>query len=224
VIQHIYDSHYEGASRAEGFVGQWQSLRGKIDEQRYREVLERLNYQSGHAEVWRDAICTWFLHESGIPDVKGRAGNYPSRIEAEAMRLDGYQIEAITPWETASGGKAVTCGAGARSCSARVQYQGGPGWYDIAIRYFDQNNGVARFKLLIAGQVVAEWDASDTLPSAKLDGHTATRYVAAGLALRPGDEIVVEGAPDGGDSASLDYVEIRPSKVRGVAGSKQPEG
>src|SRR5215831_1880709 len=83
VIQHIYDAHYEGASRAEGFVGQWQSLRGKIDEQRYREVLERLNYQSGHAEVWRDAICTWFLHESGIPDAKGRVGNYPGRVEAE---------------------------------------------------------------------------------------------------------------------------------------------
>jgi alpha-glucuronidase len=211
VIQHIYDSHYEGASEAEGFVGQWQSLKGKIDEPRYSEVLERLRYQAGHAEVWRDAVCNWFLRESGIPDAKGRAGNFPGRIEAEAIKLDGYRVQEVTPWEAASGGKAVTCAGGEHQCAASFEFKGQPGWYDVNIRYFDQNNGSARFRLSVAGQVVAEWAASDSLPTAKIDAHSATRYLATGLALRPGDEIVIEGFPDGGELAALDYVEIRPS-------------
>ena len=56
----------------------------------YGQVLARLEYQAGHAVVWRDAICNWFLRTSGIPDAKGRVGNYPDRVEAEAMQLKGY--------------------------------------------------------------------------------------------------------------------------------------
>jgi alpha-glucuronidase len=144
-------------------------------------------------------------------DAKGRAGNFPGRIEAEALKLDGYRVQEVTPWEAASGGKAVTCAGGEHQCAASFEFKGQPGWYDVNIRYFDQNNGSARFRLSVAGQVVAEWAASDSLPTAKIDAHSATRYLATGLALRPGDEIVIEGFPDGGEVAALDYVEIRPS-------------
>jgi len=58
VIQHIYDTHYRGAEDAERFVRQWKSLRGRIDEPRYLEVLARLEYQAGYAQVWRDAVTT----------------------------------------------------------------------------------------------------------------------------------------------------------------------
>jgi alpha-glucuronidase len=72
VIQHIYDSHYDGAQRAATYVQQWQSLKNMLDEQRYSAVLVRLQYQAGHAIVWRDAICNWFLQTSGIPDTRAR--------------------------------------------------------------------------------------------------------------------------------------------------------
>src|SRR5260370_13186957 len=39
VIQHIYDSHYEGAERAADNVHHWKLLRGRIDEQRYSDIL-----------------------------------------------------------------------------------------------------------------------------------------------------------------------------------------
>ena len=97
VIQHIYDSHYEGAAAAAGYVDQWKSLKGRIDEPRYLEVLARLEYQAGHAEVWRDSIVSWFLRTSGIPDRQGRAGHYPNRHEAEEMELDGYVVVDVTP-------------------------------------------------------------------------------------------------------------------------------
>ncbi len=77
VIQHIYDSHYDGAEKAAALVGQWESLRGEIDDQRYAEVLKKLEYQAGHAIVWRDAVVNWFFKESGIPDAKGRIARRP---------------------------------------------------------------------------------------------------------------------------------------------------
>ncbi|PYU10034.1 MAG: glucosiduronase, partial [Acidobacteria bacterium] len=82
VIQHIYDSHYEGAERVSQFVQMWESIRGLVgDDERYAFVLAKLKYQEGHAIVWRDAVCNWFLRVSGIPDTKGRVGNYPNRTE-----------------------------------------------------------------------------------------------------------------------------------------------
>ncbi|KAG9194739.1 alpha-glucuronidase [Alternaria panax] len=48
VIQHFYDAHYEGAATAQEFVGQWESLKGKIDDERHEHVLFRQIFQAGH--------------------------------------------------------------------------------------------------------------------------------------------------------------------------------
>ena len=72
VIQHIYDSHFLGAEQAETFVGQWRALQGRMAEERYRRVLERLEFQAEHAKEWRDVINTYFYRKSGIPDERGR--------------------------------------------------------------------------------------------------------------------------------------------------------
>jgi alpha-glucuronidase len=216
IIQHIYDSHYEGAEEANRFVRQWESLKGRVDAQRHQEVLKRLEYQAGHALVWRDAVCNWFLRMSGIPDVRNRAGNFPGRVEAEAMKLKGYQIEEVRPWEAASGSKAIRCLSPRRQCSASFRYEGKPGWYDVAIQYFDQNNGASRFRLFIAGKLVGEWVADDVLPTSKMDAHSSTRRRIRNLALHPRDEIRIEGFPNGGEGAPIDYIEILSSKRRGA--------
>jgi alpha-glucuronidase len=74
VVQHVYDSHYEGAERAAEFVPQWKTLRGHVDEERYGDILARLQYQAEQAVVWRDVICGWFYGLSGTADAKGRVG------------------------------------------------------------------------------------------------------------------------------------------------------
>jgi alpha-glucuronidase len=207
VIQSLYDSHYEGAEAAANYVRQWRKLQGLIDERRYLEVLAQLEYQAGQAEVWRDAVVNWFLKTSGIPDEKGRAGKHPGRVEAESMQLDGYTPVPVSPWEAASGGMAVSC-AIAR-CAARFVFEGSPGRYEVRIRYFDQNNGVARFRLLVNGELLEQWVAADHLPSEKIDGTSSSLRVVPGVPLKPGDEIRIEGSPDGGESAALDYIEIQ---------------
>lgn len=74
VIQHVYDSHYEGAERAAGFVAQWKMLQEHLDNERYADILARLQYQAEESVFWRDAICKWIYALSGMPDAKGRVG------------------------------------------------------------------------------------------------------------------------------------------------------
>jgi alpha-glucuronidase len=210
VIQSIYDSHYEGAQAAAEYVDKWKSLFGLIDEQRYGEIVRQLEYQAGRAVVWRDAVTRWFLQESGIPDARGRVGKYPGRFEAESMQLTGYEVVEVVPWEAASGGKAVTCPK--VSCTASLQWLGKDGWYRLNIQYFDQNNGMARFRLLVGDQEIDAWMASDHLPTAKIDGSSSTRRVIPGVALRRGDEIRIVGEPDGGERAAIDYLEAIPGR------------
>ncbi len=212
VIQHIYDTHYAGAERAAAYVRQWESLRGHVDEQRYEQVRARLQYQAGHAIVWRDAVCNWFLKLSGIADVHGRVGHYPERVEAEAMQLEGYTPLEITPRETASGGKAVECRA--ERCVARFRFDRPAGWYEVEVQYFDLPTGASRYRVWVNEQLVDEWIGDDHLPARRVGGDSSTRRRLPGLALRPGDEVRLEGVPDGDEHAALDYVELHPVRRR----------
>lgn len=72
VIQHIYDSRFEGAERAAGLVAEWETLRGLVDEARFAQVMGRLEEQAEHAKEWRDVLNTYFWRKSGIADAHGR--------------------------------------------------------------------------------------------------------------------------------------------------------
>jgi alpha-glucuronidase len=210
----LYDTHYDGADAVAGYAREWATLKGKIDDDRYSAVLAQLQYQRGQAIVWRDAVTMWFFKASGVADARGRVGTFPGRMEAEAASLAGYVATPVTPWETASGGTAIECKAA--SCTATFKYTGDAGWRDLVVQYFDTNIGAARFRVRVGDQIVDEWTASvrewvasDRASSRKPDGTSSTRRVISGVALRPGDEIKIEGIPDGGETAALDYVEIR---------------
>jgi len=151
----------------------------------------------------------WFLRASGIPDTQRRVGNYPGRTEAESMTLDGYTIKPVIPWEDASGGKAIECEAA--RCTASFKYDGAPGWHAIRVQYFDQSNGISHFELFVGNQLVDQWAAGDRVPErrAKVDASSSTRRTITGIALRKGDEIRIEGIPDGAERAAVDYIEIQ---------------
>jgi len=72
VIQHIYNTHFEGAEQAEELRERWLKLEGKIDSQSFAGVLERLNHQVEHSKEWRDQINTYFYRKSGIADKHNR--------------------------------------------------------------------------------------------------------------------------------------------------------
>lgn len=209
VIQHIYDSHYDGAEAAGDLAEKWRPLKGRVDDERFSEVLKRLDYQAGHAIVWRDAVCNWFFRISEIPDQRGRVGHYPDRVEAEDMQLQGYAPFDIVPQETASGGKAIECAPPAQQCSATFSFNRAAGRYDMDVEYFDQNNGKSKFRVFVNDRPVDEWLADDNLPATKPNGDSSTRRHIPHIALRNGDAIRIEGIPDGQEHAALDYIEFR---------------
>ena len=139
-------------------------------------------------------------------------GSCPTRRAPASPPRRAATID-VTPWETAGGGKAVSC-AGPAACSATVTFSGATGRYTVRVRYFDQNNGLSRFVLRIGDRVADRWTADDTLPTKEPHGHSSTSGVVDDVSLTTGDTIVVEGTPDGDEHAPLDYVEIVPAASR----------
>ncbi|MFD5158155.1 alpha-glucuronidase [Streptomyces hawaiiensis] len=72
VIQHIYDTHFEGVEEVERARSVWASLAGLVDPARHARVAERYEEQLRGAREWRDQINSYFLRKSGVPDGRGR--------------------------------------------------------------------------------------------------------------------------------------------------------
>ena len=129
-------------------------------------------------------------------------------FSGESATLSGYVARPVTPWEGASGGQAVECTAAA--CVATFTYRAAAGTHNLLVRYFDTNTGASHFKVSVGGKAVAEWTASDRhlVRNDKVDSSSSSRRVISGVVFNPGDEIRIEGGPDGGETAALDYIEI----------------
>ncbi|GAA4428987.1 xylan alpha-(1-_2)-glucuronosidase [Georgenia halophila] len=72
VIQHIYDTHFEGVEQVERMVATWESVRDRAPQAVVERVQRRLEEQLRSAVEWRDQINTYFYRKSGIPDEQGR--------------------------------------------------------------------------------------------------------------------------------------------------------
>ncbi|KAF2795049.1 glycoside hydrolase family 67 protein [Melanomma pulvis-pyrius CBS 109.77] len=218
VIQHFYDAHYEGAATAQSFVMLWQSLKGKIDSERYEHINFRQMYQAGHALVWRDAINEFYHNLSGIPDQAKRVRNHPYRIEAEKMALSGYKAYAVSPFHTASGYTAIVTTSNSTIGTATANITYASGTYDLAVNYYDLIGGRANYEVSINNRTIGTWtgDLEDQLghaPSIYLDGHSATRITFKGVKVNTGDILKIVGRPDGIEPAPIDYVSFLPPGI-----------
>ncbi|KAI1080404.1 glycoside hydrolase family 67 protein [Whalleya microplaca] len=218
VIQHFYDAHYAGAETAASFPGRWAQLHGRIDAQRFNETAFRLEYQAGHAIVWRDAINEFYANTSGIADERGRVGDHPWRVEAEHMQLSGYKVTGVTPFEVASGLRIVQTvdNETTASVSATLDYPAGT--YDLAVAYYDLYEGKAEYELFLNDESLGSWvgDLEERLGytlTRGIDGHSATRITFKGVDIKEGDVVRIETLPNGRETAPLDYLAVLPPGV-----------
>lgn len=72
VLQHIYDTHFEGAEDAARFLAAVEALEPKLPAAAYRRMHGRFIHQAEHAREWRDVINSYFFRLSGVPDRQGR--------------------------------------------------------------------------------------------------------------------------------------------------------
>jgi hypothetical protein len=59
----------------------------------------------------------------------------------------------------------VTCAAA--PCTATWRYTGAAGWFTLDVQHFDQPNGVAHFQVLVANQVVDDWEPKAVIRPAR---------------------------------------------------------
>ena len=72
LIQHIYDSHFEGVLEVEEMIKTWEQISHKIPPRINEVVRERFSRQLENAKEWRDQVNSYFYRKSGIVDEKGR--------------------------------------------------------------------------------------------------------------------------------------------------------
>lgn len=72
VIQHVYDTHFEGVERVEAMIRAWSAVSKLVDPRLSERVAERFAEQLRSATEWRDQVNTYFLRKSGVPDEQGR--------------------------------------------------------------------------------------------------------------------------------------------------------
>lgn len=72
VIQHIYDTHFDGVDTVQRYRERWASISGRIDPATHANVSERLDRQLENAVEWRDQVNTYFFRMSGVADLHGR--------------------------------------------------------------------------------------------------------------------------------------------------------
>jgi alpha-glucuronidase len=65
--QELCEKYYDGARQAAALQTAWQSLAGKIDSRRHRDVAARLAIQVQDSAQWRDQILKYFQGFSQIP-------------------------------------------------------------------------------------------------------------------------------------------------------------
>ncbi|KAL6710357.1 hypothetical protein ACN47E_009303 [Coniothyrium glycines] len=200
VIQEFYNAHYDGAAAAQIFVLQWNPCK------------------AGHSLVWRDAINQYFNDLSRIEDETGRVGNYPYRIEAESMILDGYKLFVVNPFRTASRFNAIVTTSNTTAGTASTTVPFASGTYDVAINNFDLFNGTSMYKLEIGDRTVGTWFGNNGKrlghePSGYFHGNTATRITFRGVEVRQGDFVCITSQPGSIEPAPLDYISSLPPGI-----------
>lgn len=215
VIQHFYNAHYSGAEIAHKFLQSWQGLEGKIDSERYDDILYRQAYQAGHSIEWRDCVNNYYYNMTGIPDQQERVENHPWRVEAEDMELDGYKVYQVNPFETASGANAIVTTSNTTQGTASATLDFPSGTYDLAINYFDMWGGISQYEIWVGGKKLGNWagDHEGKLShqmSSYLDAHSASRKTFHNVKIQKGDTVRIVGTPGGVEPAPIDYVVVLP--------------
>ncbi|WP_200215075.1 alpha-glucuronidase family glycosyl hydrolase [Micromonospora coerulea] len=105
VIQHIFDSHFDGFRHALKQRETWLRMGPYVDPQRHADVRKTFDDQMAHARLWRDTVVAFFFSYSRILDERrawlqadlGGAsavlfGGWPNRLPVEIGNATGEDL------------------------------------------------------------------------------------------------------------------------------------
>jgi hypothetical protein len=146
-----------------------------------------------HAYMSRARIGTTFADVD--PDGGTGGGSIGvGRTQAEDLTKTGYETNTF---------EGVTCARATSTSlgSVRGSFGGSSGTYTVRVRYLDEDDGAATFRLSVGGASLGSWTAD-------VDDHTWKLRTFVGVSIGNGAEIRVEGARQSGEHARIDYIEV----------------
>ncbi|MEB3357777.1 MAG: heparin lyase I family protein [Synechococcales bacterium] len=132
----------------------------------------------------------------------------PMRVEAEDMTTNQYRSEATS---MASGGQILSLSGKASNevGTASLTFTGKSGYYDIALQYFDENDGEATLEVHHEKTLLDRWTLDQQLGTGhKSDRNYLSRTVGSSVFLKTGDTLEIKGSEQAGEHARIDYLEF----------------
>lgn len=139
---------------------------------------------------------------NGVTDGPPPAGSIVVGLnEAEDLNLSGgYEVNSYGP---SSGGELIRGTNFSGPGTATGTFAGASGVYDLDVRYFNEDDGVAQWQLLVDGIVVDSWSGTG--------GNNSFVNRVATVSLDDGDTIQITGRINGGEFARVDSLTVTAS-------------
>lgn len=147
----------------------------------------------------------------------GGAASCPAeavRPDAEALTIEAEGMELIEGFEAngnphASGGTMIQTD-GAEISRARHALTAPAGRYDVAVRYFDEDDGVSVLSVRLDGRLVALWEWDEDRGTSIVEEASRAAHVIPCLELAPGMVLELVGFADGSEPLRVDAIALTP--------------
>lgn len=132
------------------------------------------------------------------------------RYEAEELNLSSYLIESNN---ASSGGKHISLvGSDRDTGTATGVFNGKAGNYQVNVGFYDENDGVSKAKVTVAGETQSFLFDKDLPGNAAVAETLTSRLTHSEVKLQPGDTFEIEAQMNVGEFARFDYIEFVPIK------------
>ncbi len=140
------------------------------------------------------------------------------RYEMEELKLSNYLIESN---DVSSGGKHISLlGSDSNTGTATGVFNGKAGTYEVNVGFYDEDDGVSKAKVTVAGDTQSFSFDKDLPGSGAVAKALTSRVTHSEIKLQPGDVFKIEGKYDDAELARFDYIEF--NSIDSESKSKNP--
>lgn len=146
---------------------------------------------------------------ASVEDGATSAPAAPLHLEVDEFELTGFRVDDLG----AGSGGTIIRRDGKGEHSAATTFEGADGTYDIALNYFDENDGESSFMFKLNGVELASWVWDEDLGHSVANKDTLTQHVIEDVRLEKGDRLVLIGEDDGGEPLRVDSLDFTPNDL-----------
>ena len=146
---------------------------------------------------------------ASVEDGATSAPAAPLHLEVDEFELTGFRVDDLG----AGSGGTIIRRDGKGEHSAATTFEGADGTYDIALNYFDENDGESSFMFKLNGVELTSWVWDEDLGHSVANKDTLTQHVIEDVRLEKGDRLVLIGEDDGGEPLRVDSLDFTPNDL-----------